>query len=89
MSDTDFTYAVARTRALEVHLFSASTIEQLLSCSSYEECLDFLLEKGWGDDDTPKNAEAILARERETRTAKDRRTQSRHTHVARTSDRKA
>ncbi|BFL48793.1 V-type ATP synthase subunit C [Lactonifactor longoviformis] len=65
MSDIDFTYAVARTRALEVHLFSASTIEQLLACTTYEECLDYLLEKGWGDDDTPRDAESILSRERE------------------------
>ena len=64
MSDIDFTYAVARTRALEVHLFSASTIEQLLACTTYEECLDFLLEKGWGDDDTLRDAESILSRER-------------------------
>ena len=31
MSKTQYTYAVARIRALEVSLFSASTIEQLLS----------------------------------------------------------
>ena len=30
-----YTYAVARIRALEVGLFSGSTIEQLISCQDY------------------------------------------------------
>lgn len=65
MSDTKYTYAVARIRALEVSLFSASTIEQLLACRDYESCIRFLQEKGWGDTDLPADADAILSREQE------------------------
>lgn len=60
-----YTYAVARIRALEVALFSNATIDQLIACSDYDQCLQFLAEKGWGDSDTPAQAEAILNREEE------------------------
>jgi len=63
MSDTKYAYAVARIRAMEVSLFSAATVEQLVACKSYDACLDFLREKGWGDSDGEKTAEAILERE--------------------------
>ena len=65
MSDLQYTYAVARIRAKEVFLFSAATIDQLLACNTYDNCLQFLAEKGWGDADTPQNAEAVLAKEGE------------------------
>ena len=65
MSDLEYTYAVARIRTKELSLFSAATIEQLLARKSYENCLQFLQEKGWGDSDTPLEAEKILTRERE------------------------
>lgn len=65
MSNTQYTYAVARIRALEVSLFSSLTIEQLLACKEYESCLRFLQERGWGGADVPMDADAILARERE------------------------
>ena len=48
MSDVKYTYAVARIRALEVSLFSASAIEQLIACKNYDACLDFLKEKEIG-----------------------------------------
>ena len=64
-SDMQYTYAVARIRAMEVSLFSRATIEQLMACKTEAQCLQFLNEKGWGDNDTPMNAEAILTRERE------------------------
>lgn len=60
-----YTYAVARIRALEVSLFSNSTIDQLLACQSYEQCMQFLEEHGWGDSETSGNAEAMLTREEE------------------------
>ncbi len=60
-----YTYAVARIRALETALFSNATIEQLIACPDYGQCLQFLMEKGWGDSDTPAEAEAILGREEE------------------------
>ena len=65
MIDTKYTYAVARIRALETALFTSATIDQLLACQDEEQCLQFLQEKGWGDADTPVNAEAILTREQE------------------------
>ena len=40
-----YTYAVARIRALEVSLFSNSTIDQLIACQNYHQCLQFLEEK--------------------------------------------
>ena len=64
MSEMEYTYAVARIRALEVSLFSRGTIDQLMACKSYEQALTFLVEKGWGSADVPKEADAILAEER-------------------------
>lgn len=49
MSKTKYTYAVARIRALEVSLLTNAVIEQLLTCKSAEQALQFLVEKGWGD----------------------------------------
>ncbi len=65
MSDIQYTYAVARIRAKEVSLFSQPVIDQLMACPDEERCLQFLTEHGWGDTDTPLNAEAMLTRERE------------------------
>ncbi len=65
MSDTQYICAVARIRALEVSLFSAETIGQLMSCRDEESCLRFLADHGWGGADVPMDADAILARERE------------------------
>ena len=39
MSNTNYTFAVARIRALEVSLFSKSVIDQLMACKTYEECM--------------------------------------------------
>lgn len=60
-----YAYAVARIRALEVSLFSNSTIDQLMACQTYEQCMQFLEEHGWGDAETSGNAEAMLTREEE------------------------
>ena len=60
-----YTYAVARIRALEVSLFSNAVIEQLTACQSYEQCIQFLAERGWGDNDTSADAERMLKREEE------------------------
>lgn len=60
-----YTYAVARIRALETSLFSNSTIDQLIACRDYKQCLQFLEEKGWGDSETSGNAEDILRIEEE------------------------
>lgn len=60
-----YTYAVARIRALEVSLFSDSTIDQLIACQNYDQALQFLEEKGWGDARKQRDAEKILTREEE------------------------
>lgn len=65
MSDMQYTYAVARIRAKEVSLFSQAVIEQLMACHTEQQCLQFLAERGWGDAETPMNAEAIFTREKE------------------------
>lgn len=59
----EYTYAVARIRALENSLFTGSTIDQLIACQDVSQCIRFLEEKGWGDTETAGDAEAILARE--------------------------
>lgn len=60
-----YTYAVARIRSKEVSLFSQATIEQLVAAKSHEQCIQLLLEKGWGDSDSSiEDAEAILSREK-------------------------
>ncbi len=64
MSDMQYTYAVARIRALEVSLFSQSIIDQLIACKTYEAALHMVVEKGWGGMDIPQKEEAILAAER-------------------------
>lgn len=65
MNDLEYTYAVARIRALETSLFSGSAIEQLLACATEEQCLQFLSEKGWGDNTVSMDAPAMLKREEE------------------------
>ncbi len=64
MSEMEYTYAVARIRALEVSLFSQSTIDQLIACRDFPSALQFVLEKGWGGLDVPEETDAILAAER-------------------------
>lgn len=64
MSEMEYTYAVARIRALEVSLFSQSTIDQLIACRDYPSALQFVIEKGWGGLDIPEETDAILAAER-------------------------
>lgn len=43
-----YTYAVARIRAMENSLLKKTDLEQLLSCKSYGEALRFLADKGYG-----------------------------------------
>jgi V/A-type H+-transporting ATPase subunit C len=62
----NYIYAVARIRALEMSLFNQSVMEQLLAAKSYDDALQFLIERGWGDSETDlKDAEAILSCETE------------------------
>lgn len=61
----DYTYAVARIRALENGLLTSAAIEQLISCQDHASCLAFLEEKGWGSADTSGDQDALLSREEE------------------------
>lgn len=65
MFDVKYTYAVARLRALETHLFSSAVLEQLMACRDEESCLALLQEKGWGDPSEKPDTDRMLARETE------------------------
>lgn len=64
MAEKQFTYAVARIRSRELGLLKSSFLEQLLAAKSYDECIQLLAEKGWGDG-TTTDAERLLAGEQE------------------------
>lgn len=49
MADQQYTYAVARIRSKELTLFGKQALDQLMACRTYEDCLRFLSDKGWGD----------------------------------------
>jgi V/A-type H+-transporting ATPase subunit C len=61
--EQEYTYGVARIRALESSLFSQEIMEQLLQCSDYEECLNFLRDKGWGNGNPEQTLEEMLEEE--------------------------
>ncbi len=56
----DYTYAVSRIRAKESSLLTNSDLEQLLSQKTYDDCIRFILEKGWGDDTATSDVDTIL-----------------------------
>lgn len=64
MAKNDYTYAVARIRAREGKLLSASFLEQLVSAPDCDSCIRLLREKGWGDKDGEAPFE-LLSKERE------------------------
>lgn len=65
MAETNYTYAVARIRALENALFSSAAIEQLMAMKTYDSSLQYLSEKGWGTAGVTQNAEEMLSAEQE------------------------
>ena len=65
MAKKQYTYAVARIRALEVYLFSQSVIDQMIAAPSYDAVMSVLIEKGWGTPETEKDADAMLSAERD------------------------
>ena len=65
MSDSLYTYAVARIRSKELSLLNSQAIEQLLAAKSYDECMRLLADRGWGDGEPGIGAERMLAAERE------------------------
>ena len=65
MSDSLYTYAVARIRSKELTLLNAQAIDQLLAAKSYDECLRLLADRGWGDGEVAADDARLLAAERE------------------------
>lgn len=63
MAKQDYTYAVARIRALETHLLNQDDINQLLACPDEDEAVEWLLARGWGDGEEAKDGETILSYE--------------------------
>lgn len=63
MSKKDYTYAVARIRALENSLLNQEDINQLLACPTEEDTVELLMSKGWGDGQQAKDGETILVYE--------------------------
>lgn len=63
--ELDYTYGVARIRALESSLFDDDTITALLQCPTYDECMNFLRDKGWGNGSMEQPLEEMLSEEKE------------------------
>ena len=62
--ELDYTYGVARIRALEGALFSDDVITSLLQCADYEGCLNFLRDKGWGNGSFEQTFEEMIYQEK-------------------------
>ena len=63
MNELEYTYAVARIRALEGSLLTQSVIEQLMACQNETQCLQLLSEKGWGDPEDVHDPAQMLQHE--------------------------
>ncbi len=63
MSDLDYVYAVARIRVKEKSLLSDMDISQLAGMDDERGVLAYLEDKGWGDQSSSGNSEAVLAAE--------------------------
>lgn len=59
----EYTYGVARIRSLESALFTDETMSALLMCKSYNECMDFLRDRGWGNGNPDQTLEKMLQEE--------------------------
>lgn len=62
MGKMEYTYAVARIRALENGLLTQAFIEQLIGCADVSQCLALLGEKGWSAEEGT-DPEEVLARQ--------------------------
>ena len=63
MPKQDYTYAVARVRALEASLLNQDDINQLLACPNEDDAVDWLMARGWGNGEDAKDGETILRHE--------------------------
>lgn len=64
MVDDQYIYAVARIHTKEMALLDKVTIDQLMACRTYMECIRLLSDKGWGRTGS-ETAEELLTVERE------------------------
>ena len=62
--EQEYIYGVARIRALEGSLFTDETINQLVQCKDYDEAMDFLRTRGWGNGNPDQSLEEMLEQER-------------------------
>ena len=65
MRDADYIYAVASIRAKEKTLLTDADIQTMVGMKSESEVLNFLTEKGWGENTDDKSMEAVLSAEEE------------------------
>ncbi len=63
--EKEYTYGVARIRALESSLFSNEIIQELLQCRDYNEAMNFLRDRGWGNGDLNQDITDMLNDEKE------------------------
>ena len=66
MADKQYVYAVARIRSKELSLLSGAFLEQLTAAKDYDECLQLLMEKGWGEDGMTNAADILAIEKRKT-----------------------
>ena len=62
-----YIYAVARIRANEFSLLSENDISTLMSYKEYEDCINFLINKGWGKKKAELNDYSSLLKEEKTK----------------------
>lgn len=65
MKDADYIYAVASIRAKEKSLLTDADVQTMVGMKSEKEVLNFLTERGWGENTDDKSMEGILSAEEE------------------------
>ncbi len=65
MSEAQYAYAVSRIRSKELLLLNNQFLDQLIASNTYQDALQLLTEKGWGNADGAQTAEILLNSETE------------------------
>ena len=63
MGDNSYAFAVARIRVKEKKLLSDADIAQMAAMKDEASVLAFLADRGWGDGQSPADAEQMLSAE--------------------------
>lgn len=66
MADKQYVYAVARIRSKELSLLSGAFLEQLTAAKDYDECIQLLMEKGWGEDGVTSAGQLLAVEKKKT-----------------------